>query len=617
MLRTADRLPADAPAPLGSILDAVREVERLLHYDALDIEFACDAAGRATLLQVRPLIVGSDRSTEDDREVEDALREAAASLETLSVPSAEVAGRRSLWGSMPDWNPAEIIGVRPRSLASSLYFHLITNEIWARQRAEYGYRNLCGVPLIRLFAGQPYVDVRASLNSFIPASLSVGDAAAIVEHCIDHLCQHPELHDKLEFEVIPTCFDLDFERWERRIAGAAGRDAFVRLAEGLRAITAAGFARIGADSAAVERYAARPPCGGDGPLQRAVALLEQCRESGTLPFAHLARAAFVAVTLLNSAVRRGAISSERRAEFLESLETISKEFRRDAGKVRAGTLAFDSFVARYGHLRPGTYEITSERYASAPERYLAPSVERAEEQILRSFAWTAAERGALDALFIEAGLPCDANGFATFARTAIAGRESSKFVFTRDLSEALELIAKFGEAIGLSRDDLSHVPYAKLSALATAGLVRADVAHFRSVIEQGRERARLVESVELPPLLRGAHDLFAFRYPHAVPNFVTTKQVIAPAASGEHLKSGLAGSIALIPQADPGYDWLFGQGIAGLITMFGGANSHMAIRAAELGLPAAIGVGEPRFEDLCRARLLHLDCGARRIAVEG
>ncbi|MBK1652707.1 PEP-utilizing enzyme [Halorhodospira halochloris] len=65
--------------------------------------------------------------------------------------------------------------------------------------------------------------------------------------------------------------------------------------------------------------------------------------------------------------------------------------------------------------------------------------------------------------------------------------------------------------------------------------------------------------------------------------------------------------MALIPQADPGYDWLFGQGIAGLITLFGGANSHMAIRAAEFGLPAAIGVGEQRYREVAQARVLELD----------
>ena len=73
-------------------------------------------------------------------------------------------------------------------------------------------------------------------------------------------------------------------------------------------------------------------------------------------------------------------------------------------------------------------------------------------------------------------------------------------------------------------------------------------------------------------------------------NFVGSKTVTANIYDlsvnvAEDLSS-LKGMIIMIPQADPGYDWLFGHEIAGLITMFGGANSHMAIRAAEFGLPA-------------------------------
>jgi phosphoenolpyruvate-protein kinase (PTS system EI component) len=67
------------------------------------------------------------------------------------------------------------------------------------------------------------------------------------------------------------------------------------------------------------------------------------------------------------------------------------------------------------------------------------------------------------------------------------------------------------------------------------------------------------------------------------------------------------GCIAIIPSADPGYDWLFSQGISGLVTMYGGANSHMAIRAAEFDLPSAIGVGASLYKSLSMAQSILLD----------
>ena len=63
--------------------------------------------------------------------------------------------------------------------------------------------------------------------------------------------------------------------------------------------------------------------------------------------------------------------------------------------------------------------------------------------------------------------------------------------------------------------------------------------------------------------------------------------------------------------ADPGYDWLFARRIAGLVTQHGGTNSHMAIRAAELGLPSVIGCGEQNFERWSKARVVEIDCTHR------
>ena len=56
------------------------------------------------------------------------------------------------------------------------------------------------------------------------------------------------------------------------------------------------------------------------------------------------------------------------------------------------------------------------------------------------------------------------------------------------------------------------------------------------------------------------------------------------------------------------YDYLFTKGIKGLITKFGGVNSHMSIRCSELSIPAAIGIGEKNFSKINKAKLIRLDC---------
>ena len=77
--------------------------------------------------------------------------------------------------------------------------------------------------------------------------------------------------------------------------------------------------------------------------------------------------------------------------------------------------------------------------------------------------------------------------------------------------------------------------------------------------------------------------------------------------------TNIDGRIVLIESADPGYDWIFMNRILGLVTKYGGANSHMAIRCAELDIPAAIGCGEQLFDSAVRSSELSLDCGAELI----
>src|SRR4029079_16063578 len=107
---------------------------------------------------------------------------------------------------------------------------------------------------------------------------------------------------------------------------------------------------------------------------------------------------------------------------------------------------------------PGTYDITSPRYAAAPEEYLGPLVDQADDTTEPGgFAWTADERDAIGNELDALGLAVDVDGLDRFVRAAIAGREDGKFVFTRSPSDALEARAGFGASLGFDRDDLAHI----------------------------------------------------------------------------------------------------------------------------------------------------------------
>ena len=613
----------DAPPRFVGLVAALREIEALLGYDALDVEFALDAAGTVHILQVRPIAVDRKGSGHRDDEFDTAMAAAHERWQALTPAPPHLPGDAApLYGVMPDWNPAEIIGTAPGALAASVYRHLIMDEIWATQRAEYGYRDVRPAPLLVEFAGHPYVDVRASFASFLPAQLPDPLAGRLLNFYLEWLRERPELHDKVEFEVVPTCLAPGFEGWEQRLreVGGFAADEVALLREGLRRITAGAFERCDTDWARIDELARRfEALMADDrlpPLERARLLLDDCRRFGTLPFAHLARGGFVAVTLLREAQATGVLSAEARESLLSTVHTVSHELTADARATADGTMDWEDFVARYGHLRPGTYDVTSPRYDADPERFLRPLVAHAREATQEEAnpgPWRAERENFCSALG-ALGLPEEPEHVEHFLRRAIEGREYAKFIFSRNLSAALEALAEVGAEYGLDRAEVGNLPLDELLALrSTARSTDAVARHLRLRAGEEAEVRGLAAACELPPLLTAETDLDAFVIGADRPNFIGSGTVTTDCLDLSEQPADaaveVAGRIVLIPQADPGYDWLFGHGIAGLVTLYGGANSHMAIRAAEFGLPAAIGIGEQRYRELARARVLELSPG--------
>ncbi|MCH7802249.1 MAG: hypothetical protein IIC24_12015 [Chloroflexi bacterium] len=357
------------------------------------------------------------------------------------------------------------------------------------------------------------------------------------------------------------------------------------------------------------------------PLTKGQMLLEDCRRYGTISFAHLARAAFIATSMLRSMETVAIATSEQIRSFLASIKTVTSEFERDGGSVSNGSMKWEDFLGIYGHLRPGTYEVTSPSYAEEPEQYLRPMIDvmpQAQRAQTSSSTWDANTRSRLAESLGSLGLDCDVDAFERFMRQAIEGRESSKFAFSRNLSVALDQLRAFGESVGISRDQLSFIGIQDLLTLSNDSPVRDVRSWLTERAEEGERWYRTARAIELPPLLVRACDFTAFERPQSQPNFVTNKTVVAKSidlTDSKTVPAGLEGTIVLIPEADPGFDWLFGQSIAGLVTMYGGANSHMTVRAAEFGLPAAIGVGESLYERLSDAQIIELDCANQWLSV--
>lgn len=619
--RTAHEAQIRAPHVLRRLLAVVRDIERCADHAALDVEFIVDRTGMIHVVQIRPLVGNYGHS--DDAAIEARIRSSIGLLSSRKTTvDGIVQGGKAIFGTMPDANPAELIGIKPRPLAFSLYQRLITDSVVTNQRLEYGYRDVRPVQHMLKLGGNPYIDVRSSFNSFTPAALSPALVDKLLNLYVARLERDPGLHDKVEFEVVVSTWFPGLADWlQARYGHALGSAEIAEVCDASKGIFHSALQRVEADHADVESYRGlfdAVMSSGLDPLHKAWRLIEICHHRGCKPFAHLARAAFVAVSTLKGLVNVGALESAHYESYLHSIESISSEMERDAVKVQTGELARSAFYERYGHLRPGTYDILSPAYFEDPARYLDPAVDAA--KAVDKSGWTLPP-ATIAAVHAALGNEIEGLTFETFdrfARRAIHGREYGKFVYTRYLSHGLNQLLLWGQQIGLTRDDLAYLHLHDLDELI-AGMRQLDVTQLKATIDARRIDYELDCRIELPDLLFGPADFASFHKRPGQPNFITNRAINAESvnvlATSDPLSLALAGKIAVVESADPGFDWLFGHSIAGLITRYGGANSHMAIRCAELGIAAAIGVGDVLYGKVEDAARIMLDCNSKRIAV--
>lgn len=601
-----------APAPLDRVIVLCRELEALMGCPSLDLEFAF-SDGMLYLLQVRPLVL---RCAVADLEAQKRhLTQIQDKIRSSMQPHPDLCGERTIYGVMPDWNPAEMIGIHPRALALSLYKEIITDGVWAYQRDNYGYRNLRSFPLMLDFCGLPYIDTRVSFNSFLPKSLSEPLAQKLVEYYLEQLRQHPEKHDKVEFEIAFTCYTFDLpQRLEALKAHGFSQAERTELADALRDLTNSiickdmGLWQKDAEKIRILREKHRAIMdSGLKTEEKIYWLLEYCKRYGTLPFAGLARAGFIAVEFLRSMVREGILTEEERTQYMNGLSTVGKNISRDFGRMEE-----DVFLKEYGHLRPGTYDICSARYDHSEAQYFDFSNQHLSQSDETPFKLSLQQFSSLQHMLERHQLKADVLSLFDYIQKAIEGREYAKFVFTHTLSDVLELLAELGEQYGVSREEMSRVTIWRImKAYSSADDLKRVL---ESSIREGHEMEAASSAILLPPLIWDADQIFSFFQPDGEPNYITQKTCAAPVVCLPS-EEDINGKIVFIQSADPGFDWIFSHKIAGFITAYGGANSHMAIRSAEFGIPAVIGIGEKAFRQYSKAKNLSIDCRNRKVAV--
>ena len=600
----------------SELLKAVLELESIFKNKELDIEFIVNINFKIKILQVRPIVRNIKTDNFKYKEISKKVIDLRKKLSNKFFLNKNHKNAIPIFGQMPDWNPAEMIGVVPRNLAYSLYKKLITSNTWCFARKEMGYATPTNKTLMYNFCGHPYIDVKASFSSFIPKELSKNISKKLISYWLDQLKLDPKLHDKIEFDIAITSFSFEInneikllpkEKFSMKEKLLIEKAYFKHFRDLMNESCQGSLKKSIIEMETLDNEIKKLENSKNTKLS---SLINLCIKHGTIPFAKLARHAFIGTKLIKSLNNTKLLSDRSYNTFFASFETILSEMIVDIRKLKQSKLSKINFNKKYGHLRPGTYDITSKSYREINTIDLFGN--RKVKKISKNFKLKKLERKKIDALLEKLNV-CfhNAEEIFDYAKSAIKAREKSKFEFTRVIDLIFGRIKILSKKYSISLEKISYLNINQLFDIEK-NPDYYEKNKILSLINKNRKKHDIFTAIKLPQLIIDANHSIVVPFQVSSPNFITNKTV-----EGEikYVKSfetsnNVDGKVVLIESADPGYDWLFTTNFIGLITKYGGVNSHMAIRCSELQVPAAIGCGEQIFENFKKSKKVRMVCSS-------
>jgi glutamine kinase len=608
------------PTEWKKLIVSIKEIEKIVGSDLLDIEFGIKSDS-IIIFQVRPLTtIHKHNFKKIDKKIKAIIIQNKKKFKKLKEMHKEF-GTETIFSDMSDWNPAEIIGNNPNCLDYSLYDLLIMKNAWAKGRTQLNYQNLNKYPLMEKFGNKPYVDIRASFNSLIPNIIPKNIKKKLLKFYIKKLKNNPELYDKVEFKILFTCYDLHLKsRFKELEKEGFSKNEIKVINESLIKFTNNVIEKFEFTNKETEQIidtltTNRTKIISENKqglslqkMQDSIKkLLNDCKNIGTIQFSKMARIAFISSIILKSIDQKQFNFEVDR--FMRSISTPLTEIQNDVDKYTKGEITKDIFLQKYGHLRPGTYDITVPRYDKNNKfftnlQYIKPIQKKSNKKLPKIYTLEKLQFNKID--------------FLEFVKISLIQREVLKFEFTKNISDSLEIIAKIGLELGFTRNEIAHMDIQTI--LKTTNKNKEHIIKkWMQKISKEKLKKDFYKFLILPPIITSEKDFEVIKYHITKPNFVTDKKIegdIVIVNNSTKNFSEIQNKIVIIENADPGYDWIFTKNPLGLITKYGGTASHMAIRCAESGLPAAIGCGEIEYEGLIDALKIKLDCENKQILIQ-
>ena len=609
----------DIPKKFSKLISLVKKIEIILNNDRLDIEFAIKA-NKTYLFQCRPL--KKNKLNKFNIDIGEVLINIEKKIKKLNDKQPNLIGNTTVFSNMSDWNPAEMIGSKATPLSFSLYSELITNKIWSDQRSKYGYKNVSPHRLMVNLAGSPYIDLRVDFNSFLPKDLPQKIQEKSINYYLKDIKKNPWKHDKIEFELIATCFDFDLSEYFKKFLTKKESNIYIKnlkiLTNNLLNKKTSPFYDDLKKIDLLDKKIYTINNLKISPIQKIFYLIQVCKEFGTMPFAGIARTAFVSTKLLRSIVNAKVLNKEELNLFYEGNNTIINDLSYDLVKLNNKKINVKEFLNKYGHLRPSTYSISSLNYKEGFDVYFSKRNKNFKLKKRKKFKLKKISNNKINKLLKVNQLKFDANKLFKFAKLSIEKREESKFKFSKVIDLIFQNLILFAKEINVSRNDLEFMSINTILNAFNNVSVEKIKRQIALEIRISKKNFKVSNLIKLPDVIYSSGHAYQHYKTLNFGNFITNKKVsgnlvLLNTKKFKSKKNIFKDKIILIENADPGYDFIFSYEIKGLITKYGGANSHMAIRCLELQLPSVIGVGDQKFEKLAKKNTIEIDCSKNLI----
>lgn len=603
------------PREFLNLLKILQKIEKFFNEDRLDVEFAIKGK-KIFIFQVRRL---KDTVSIDDKLFFSSLTNIEKKIyKIIHTKNSTLSGTKSILSNMSDWNPAEMIGAKSSPLAISLYSELITNEIWSKQRNNYGYKDVSPNRLMVNLFNHPYIDLRTDFNSFFPKNLNKNIEIICNDHFVDEVKNNINFHDKIEFKVIPTCYEL-FDKKKLNFLNKNKvkiyNSALKKLTEKIISQNPEFLSKDLIKIKELEKNLLNFQF--NHPIQEIFFLTNLCKKMGTLPFAGIARCAFISTKILRDIVSKKLMSKEDLESFYNSMNTITRKFNLDLNKYKNKKISKKLFLKKYGHLRPLTYSILSKNYSDGFNEYfnnIKINHFKSSRFILKN-----KKKKSINKL-LKKEFKISATEFFDFASKSIKGREDAKFFFTKCIDKIFSSLKDLAKELNMNYNDLDYISINTILNSYNNLKVSKLRLEIMNEIKSNKIMSNISDAIKLPDVITDLKDIY-YNYETSLKgNYITrlkvtgkVKKITKQALNQKKLK--LDNHIVFIENADPGFDFLFSHNIKGLVTKYGGANSHMAIRCMELNIPAVIGLGKLNFNFFSSTNIIEINCNNSTINV--